>query len=107
MIAAAPAAIAATQSDGLSITLCWIDWLTDESACFDLQEVIEFCQASPDGTCAIQIRNAVGRIGTEQATSCDQPARQAMVILTFGTGSGRAAFAARFPMLAAAAIGSG
>lgn len=84
--------------------LCWIDWLRDDSACFNLQEVIEFCQANLDGTCSIQIRNAVGRIGAEQASSGDQSARQAMVILTFETEPGLAAFAARFPLLAADAI---
>ncbi len=104
MIAAAPAAAAPTQPSGPSVRLCWIDWLRDDSARFDLQEVIEFCQASLDGTCSIQIRNAVGRIGAEQASSADVPARQAMVILTFGTEPGLAAFAARFPLLAADAV---
>jgi hypothetical protein len=78
------------------IRLYWIDWLTECAPHFDIQEMIDFCSIQLGGRGAVQIKNALGRLGRDQAAEDDAVARKAIISFAFAIESDREAFAHAF-----------
>jgi hypothetical protein len=78
------------------IRLYWIDWLVADSPRFDVQAMIEYCAGWPKGSCSVEIRNALGRFGGEQAEDDDRMARVAIVTFAFAQDRERHLFEAKF-----------